>query len=125
MKQDNPDTISMQETTWQATQVDDVFLPAVRVQLGWRELEAAVEQGAIVPQHAHALWAGWASPTSGLRVGASGVAPAFAPTLTEPHWDEPPPPPVEAAAAPQKGGLLLGLLVGAVLGAAVTYFALG
>lgn len=124
MNKDNPDTISMQESQWQATHLDDVFLPAVRVQLGWREVEAAVTQGAIVPQHAHALWAAWASPTSGLRVGASGVAPAFAPTLTEPHWDESPPPPDEAD-APQKGGLLKGLLVGVVLGAAGAYFALG
>lgn len=125
MHNDSPDTIAMEESHWAATDVDDVFLPSVRVQLGWREVDEAVTQGAIVPQQAHALWASWASPTSNLRVGATGVAPAFAPTLTDPHWDEPPPPPDEAAAAPQKGGLLLGLLVGLVLGAAGAYLALG
>ena len=123
MHNDSPDTIAMEETQWVATQVDDVFLPSVRVQLGWRELEAAVTQGAIVPQHAHALWAGWASPTSGLRVGATGLATAFESTLAEQSWDENP-----AAAEPgalQKYGLLLGLVAGALLGAAGTYLALG
>lgn len=122
MQHDNPDTIAMEETQWAATQVDDVFLPSVRVQVGWREVEAAVEQGAIVPQQAHALWAGWASPVSGLRVGASGVAPAFAPTVADQAWEETPAP---GPGALQKHGLWLGLLAGAVLGAAATYFALG
>lgn len=123
MNNDSPDTIAMEETQWAATHVDDVFLPSVRVQLGWRELEAAVEQGAIVPQHAHALWAGWASATSGLRVGATGVVRGFEPTLAEQNWDETTQPP--APGALQKYGLLLGLVAGAVLGAAGVYFTLG
>ena len=122
MNHDSPETIAMDETQWQATQVDDVFLPTVRVQLGWKDVEAAVERGAVVPQQAHGLWAGWASPTSGLRVGATGVAPAFESTLADQPWEETP---AAGPGALQKYGLWLGLLVGAVLGAAATYFALG
>lgn len=122
MQQDDPETIAMEETQWAATQVDDVFLPTVRVQLGWREVEAAVERGAIVPQQAYALWAGWASPVSGLRVGPTGLARAFESTMADQPWEEFPP--VETGAL-QKYGLWLGLLVGAVLGAASVYFVLG
>ena len=123
MNKDSPDTIAMDETQWAATHVDDVFLPSVRVQLGWREVDAAVTQGAIVPQHAHALWAAWASSTSGLRVGATGMAPAFESTLAEQSWDESAP--AAEPGALQKYGLVLGLVAGAALGAAGTYFALG
>ncbi len=123
MNNDSPDTMSMDETQWAATHVDDVFLPSVRVQLGWREVETAVTQGAIVPQQAHALWAGWASATSGLRVGAKGVARAFEATLAESARETPVPRPAVSGAL-QPYGLLLGLLAGAVLGAAFTYFVL-
>lgn len=124
MNQDSPDTIAMDETQWVATQVDDVFLPSVRVQLSWRDLEAAVARGAIVPTQAHALWAGWAAPGGGMRVGSSGLAPSYAPTLVESSWGE-----VAERARPgllqRHYGQVLGLLVGAALGAAGVYIALG
>lgn len=68
---DNPDTMPSEEPTrWEITQTEDVFLPSVRVQLGWMDVQAAVERGAILPSEAHALWASWASPGSPLRVSA-------------------------------------------------------
>ena len=61
MDKSNPDTIQIDDdpSLWAATQVDDVFLPAVRVTLGWADVEKAVERGAVVPAQAHALWAAW------------------------------------------------------------------
>lgn len=79
---DNPDTMPTDEPTrWEITQTEDVFLPSVRVQLGWRDVEAAVEAGAIQPTEAHALWASWASPGSPLRVVVATVPPV--PTAAE------------------------------------------
>lgn len=73
---DNPDTMPAEEPPrWEITQTEDVFLPSVRVQLGWRDVEAAVEAGAIQPSEAHALWASWASPGSPLRVAVATVPP--------------------------------------------------
>ncbi len=123
MHNDSPDTIAIEETQWLQTQVDDVFLPSVRVQLGWKEVEAAVERGAVLPQKAHALWAGWASPVSGLRVGATGVAPAFQATQANEPFDD-----AGEASAPgllQRFGLPIGLVAGVVLGAAGAWLALG
>jgi hypothetical protein len=115
MHNDSPDTIVMEETQWQQTHVDDVFLPTVRVQLGWKDVEAAVERGAVLPQKAHMLWAGWAAPTSGLRVGMNGVAPAYESTLVDALDDDLPAP---AVAGPlQRYGLVLGLVAGVLLGA--------
>jgi hypothetical protein len=115
MHNDSPDTIVMEETQWQQTHVDDVFLPTVRVQLGWKDVEAAVERGAVLPQKAHMLWAGWAAPTSGLRVGMNGVAPAYESTLVDALDDDLPAP---AMAGPlQRYGLVLGLVAGVLLGA--------
>lgn len=122
MHNDSPDTIAMEETHWQQTHVDDVFLPTVRVQLAWKDVEAAVEHGAVLPQKAHTLWAGWASPTSGLRVGMNGVVPAYESTLADGRDDDLPVP-----AAPgllQRHGLVLGLVVGVVLGAGGAWLAL-
>jgi hypothetical protein len=83
MNNDNPDTMPTDEPTrWEITQTEDVFLPSVRVQLGWRDVEAAVESGAIQPTEAHALWASWASPGSPLRVGA-GTQASVVPTAAE------------------------------------------
>lgn len=83
MNNDNPDTMPTDEPTrWEITQTEDVFLPSVRVQLGWRDVEAAVESGAIQPTEAHALWASWASPGSPLRVGAGSPA-SVVPTAAE------------------------------------------
>lgn len=68
------DTVPTWEATrYEHTQVDDVFLPSVRVQLGWKDIEAAVEQGAILPSEAHTLWANWASACSPLRVAAKAT----------------------------------------------------
>ena len=76
MNQDNPDTVMMDEQShWEATQMEDVFLPSVRVQLGWSDVENAVDQGAIVPAQAHALWASWALPGSATRLGAGETHP--------------------------------------------------
>lgn len=75
MNNDNPDTMPAEEPTrWEITQTEDVFLPSVRIQLGWRDVEAAVESGAIHPAGAHALWASWASPGSPLRVVAGSTS---------------------------------------------------
>lgn len=120
MRDDNPDTIAIEDTHWVHTEVDDVFLPSVRVQLGWKDVEAAVESGAVVPQQAHALWAAWAAPTSGLRVGAQSVARGFEPTQA----DLPPEPPAGPGVL-QRHGLAIGLVAGLLLGAAVTGLALG
>jgi hypothetical protein len=60
---------------------------------------------------------------SGLRVGATGVAPAFESTLAETAWDDTPAP--EAPGLLQRFGLVLGLVIGLVLGAAGAYTALG
>lgn len=125
MHNDSPDTIAIEDSHWMNTELDDVFLPSVRVQLGWKDLEAAVERGAVVPQQAHALWASWASPLSGLRVGADAaeVAPALAPTQAkDARYDAPAPPPPGVL---QRLGLPLGLLAGVVLGAAGAWLALG
>ncbi|WP_439587909.1 DUF2157 domain-containing protein [Hydrogenophaga sp.] len=71
MNKDAPDTMPGEEPPrWQITKTEDVFLPSVRVQLTWRDVEAAVEQGAILPAEAHALWASWAAPGSPQRVAA-------------------------------------------------------
>ena len=123
MHNDNPDTIAIEESQWVHTEVDDIFLPSVRVQLSWRHVEAAVEQGAVVPRQAHALWAGWAAPASGLRVGAVGVAKGFESTLAETQPDQLP-----VAREPgvlQRYGLLLGLVAGLVLGAGGAWLVLG
>lgn len=79
MNTDNPDTMPGEEPTrWEITQTEDVFLPSVRVQIGWHDVEAAVEAGAIQPSEAHALWASWATPGSPLRVSAATAVPTAA-----------------------------------------------
>lgn len=77
----------------------------------------------MVPQQAHMLWAAWASPTSGLRVGGSAVVPAYESTLADEGDDDLPMP--AAAGLRQRYGLLLGLVAGAVLGAGGTWLGLG
>jgi len=72
MNKDNPDTLPGEDPPrWEITQAEDVFLPSVRVQITWSDVQAAVEQGAILPAAAHSLWASWATPGSPLRVKAS------------------------------------------------------
>jgi len=70
MNPDNPETLSMEDSHWDETQLEDVFIPSVRVQLGWSDVEAAVARGAIVPAAAHALWATWAAPGAPTRLRA-------------------------------------------------------
>lgn len=116
---DNPDTFVMDDQSeWEATQVDDVFLPTVQVQIGWREVEAAVERGAIVPAEAHGLWASWAAPGSPLRRGAGAVDRAFQPTRVEDTQPDELPP-----FQPQGGGIkpVMMLLLGVVVGAALMF----
>ncbi|HMN93156.1 MAG TPA: hypothetical protein PKC60_07985 [Hydrogenophaga sp.] len=88
---DNPNTVSMEEPTrWAETLAEDVFHPGVSVRLHWRDVEAAVEQGAVLPQHAHALWASWAMPGSPTRL-VDPVAPppsATSSTLSDPPYLE-------------------------------------
>lgn len=127
MKNDNPDTFPEAEhTRWQETVAEDVFLPTVRVQLNWRDVEAAVAQGAIVPQQAHALWANWAMPGSQTRLSASGPeAPRsgdyVAPSTLESDWGARRPMPVieKPSQLPVVVGFVTGALV--VLGMVALY----
>lgn len=88
MTADYSDTVA----NWQPTRladapIEDVFLDSVRVQLSWKDIEAAVERGAIVPSEAYALWDGWASPDNPRRVVAKPVPPpaaALAPVAPAP-----------------------------------------
>ena len=124
MNKDNPDTFVMDDASeWQATQVDDVFLPSVQVQLGWKDVEAAVAQGAIVPAQAHALWASWAAPGSPLRRGAGSVERVFESTQADGPWVEDMPKTTSSGSM----GLMqvLGLVVAALLGAVGAWLALG
>jgi len=92
MNTDNPETVSMDEPTrWAETVADDVFQPTVKVQLHWSDIEAAVEQGAVLPQHAHALWAGWAMPGSPTRVNQAAIESresSFPAALSDPPYLE-------------------------------------
>jgi hypothetical protein len=94
MNKEASDTFPEDEhTRWQETLAEDVFLPTVRVQLNWRDVEAAVALGAIVPQQAHALWANWAMPGSSTRLsgGASEdpmPAPVESPSSLESNWPD-------------------------------------
>lgn len=81
MNPDNPDTLSLDESEWDETQMEDVFVPSVRVQLGWADVEAAVKRGEIVPAAAYALWANWASPGSPTRMRVDTPGGADAPKL--------------------------------------------
>ncbi|MFN3494478.1 MAG: hypothetical protein ACK40L_08230 [Hydrogenophaga sp.] len=95
MNQDNPDTLSLDESEWDPTQMDDVFVPSVRVRLAWTDVEAAVQRGEIVPAAAHALWAHWASPGSPTRLSAAAAAAPDTPvalagaTLEQPVFTSP------------------------------------
>lgn len=125
MNTDNPETVSMDEPTrWAETIADDVFQPSVKVQLRWSDIETAVEQGAVQPQHAHALWAGWAMPGSPTRVNAeeaAGPESAFPATLSDPPYLEKlrqlrsQPLPEPAAAAPAWLTHVVAGCIGAVL----------
>jgi len=86
MNNDNPDTMPTEEPPrWEITQAEDVFLPSVRVQIAWSDVEVAVENGLIPPAEAHTLWASWAAPGSPLRVavGSAATTAAAVPTAAE------------------------------------------
>jgi hypothetical protein len=121
-KDEGPDTIQLgdEKPRWAATHVDDVFDPAVRVSLGWRDLEAAVEAGAVVPSQAHALWAGWASQGAPQQVAQP--APAMAAARPVPiELLMPPASPAQPSSSP---GVLLGFTLAAALGGALLSYAL-
>lgn len=74
MSKDFPNTVLMWEPTRdQGSHFDGVFDPDVRVLLSWRDVEAAVESGAVVPSEAYALWAYWAAPNSPARMAAQSM----------------------------------------------------
>lgn len=118
MNTDAPDTFpEAEQTRWQETVAEDVFLPSVRVQLNWRDVEAAVAQGAIVPQQAHALWANWAMPGSPTRLGSDAPegqrSHAYGtPSTLESNWVDRPMPEIERTS---RAPLLLGFVAGALL----------
>lgn len=141
MSQDNPDTIMIQDSShWESTQVEDVFLPSVRVQLAWIDIEEAVANGAVVPAEAHSLWATWAMPGAPTRVSNLVVssAPVGAPLPGGPaaasrvNGQDGTPPlaqPGEQAPRPRAraeviGWLVGGLVAGLVLGCGLMYLAL-
>lgn len=115
MQHDNPDTIAIEDTPWEHTVVDDMFLPSVRVQVGWKDVESAVVKGAVLPHQAHALWASWASPNSGMRVVAGGSGGSFEQTQVLDREEDLAVPP--APGLLQRYGLVLGLVAGVALGA--------
>jgi len=117
MNTDNPDTMPGEEPTrWEITQTEDVFLPSVRVQIGWHDVEAAVEAGAIQPSEAHALWASWATPGSPLRVSAASPVPTAAELARE---DE------EAVALPAQAAQRAPLAIGPVFSFTNTLYYFG
>jgi hypothetical protein len=74
MTKDFANTVLMWEPTRnQSSSFDDIFDPDVKVLLSWRDVEAAVEVGAVVPSEAYALWAYWATPSSPVRLAAQAV----------------------------------------------------
>jgi hypothetical protein len=74
MSQDFPNTVLMWESTRdEGSRFDEIFEPDVKVLLSWKDVEAAVEVGAVVPSEAYSLWAYWASPGSPARLAAQAV----------------------------------------------------
>lgn len=122
MTKDNPDTFVMEDQSeWEATQVDDVFLPSVQVLVRWSDLEAAAARGAIVATEAHGLWAHWAAPGSPMRRMAQVVEQPYQATQpADSEMDDLPPLPPPAGGMKSVVMLLIGVAVGAAL-----MFALG
>lgn len=74
MSKDFPNTVLMWESTRdEGSRFEKIFEPDVKVLLSWRDVEAAVEVGAVVPSEAYALWAYWAAPSSPARLAAQAV----------------------------------------------------
>lgn len=77
MNKDFPNTVLL----WEHTRNDDsggadIFEPDVKVLLSWKDVEAAVHVGAVVPSEAYSLWAYWAAPGSPVRLAAQAIAPS-------------------------------------------------
>ncbi len=97
MTQDNPDTVPLTPITrWAETHPEEVFTPGVRVILSWKDIEIAVEKGAVLPSMAHTLWAYWAAPGCSTRVEDSATESALAAT---PLYHPQPPPLARMAAS--------------------------
>jgi hypothetical protein len=74
MSKDFANTVLMWEPTRdQGSHFEEIFDPDVKVLLSWRDVEAAVEAGAVVPSEAYALWAYWAAPNSPARLAAQAA----------------------------------------------------
>ena len=84
MSPDFPNTVLMWESTRDdGSRFDEIFDPEVKVLLSWRDVEAAVEVGAVVPSEAYALWAYWAAPGSPARLAAQTVFPTHVASPTK------------------------------------------
>jgi hypothetical protein len=69
MSQDFPNTVLMWASTRnEGANYEALFDPEVKVVLSWKDIEAAVEVGAVVPSEAYSLWAYWAAPGSPARL---------------------------------------------------------
>lgn len=125
MNKDNTDTFPESEhTRWLETHAEDVFLPSVRVQIKWHDVESAVENGGIVATQAHSLWATWATPGSPTRLGSEGEAPSGPMPLPplESSWGTGRPmPPTRSAQAPAGRPVGLWFGAGVVLGAVLVW----
>ena len=125
MNKDNTDTFPESEhTRWLETHAEDVFLPTVRVQIHWRDVESAVENGGIVAAQAHSLWATWAMPGSPTRLGSAGEAPSapVPPPSLESSWGASRPmPPTRAPQAPARQPVGLWFGAGLVLGVVLVW----
>jgi len=117
MNKDNPDTFVMDDQSeWESTQVDDVFLPSVQVLIRWSDVETAVSRGAVVPTEAHGLWASWAAPGSPLRrMGQQIELPYQSTQVDDTEMDDLPPLPPAGGGMKSVVMLLLGVVVGAAL----------
>lgn len=74
MSQDFPNTVLMWESTRDdSSRFEEIFEPDVKVLLNWKDVEAAVEAGAVVPSEAYSLWAYWAAPGSPARLAAQAA----------------------------------------------------
>jgi hypothetical protein len=74
MNKDFPNTVLL----WEHTRNDetggvDIFEPDVKVLVSWKDVEAAVDVGAVVPSEAYALWAYWAAQGSPARQAAQAL----------------------------------------------------
>lgn len=102
MSKDFPNTVLMWEPTRnEGSHFEEIFNPDVKVLLSWRDVEAAVEVGAVVPSEAYSLWAYWAAPSSPARLAAQAVL------QLKPDSDARPKPiaPMVSGSAPAAGAL--------------------